>query len=140
MNHARRRISASISSVTFSMLGVRKDGLPPPESAAQTTGAGKPPFLTLASLRFSAMSLHKAAQSLECLVQLRVFVSWWRTLISAAPLWTYLCVRRFHRSSRPRRKLDWLILEFLHYLGDRPVELRIFSLDQGPGIVLHFNV
>ena len=29
------------SSVTFSMLGVRKGGLPPPESAAQTTGAGE---------------------------------------------------------------------------------------------------
>src|SRR5437773_2718841 len=28
------------SSVTFSMLGLRKGGLPPPESAAQTTGAG----------------------------------------------------------------------------------------------------
>jgi hypothetical protein len=26
--------------VTFSMLGVRKGGLPPPDSAAQTTGAG----------------------------------------------------------------------------------------------------
>jgi len=28
------------SFVTFSMLEVRKGGLPPPESAAQTTGAG----------------------------------------------------------------------------------------------------